>query len=111
MSNIDIDINPSVLSDVITSLKKDNENINEKVKLIYENINILTDDRVWNSPEKPVIMDELMPYLEERKEGIKKDFDNCVRVLDTALHNYQGTDEALRKDTDNLATVEVIEEL
>ena len=111
MSNADIEINENILSGVITSLKKDNETINEKVNLIYESINKLTDDKIWYSPEKKAMMEDLIPYLEESKEGIKNELSNCVGVLDKALENYRVTNEGLRKNADKLASVEIIEEL
>ena len=111
MKNFNIDINPDLLNDTITSLKKDEENIKEKIDAIYENINEFTNEEIWNSPEKSVILDELLPYIQESNNNIKNELNNCTSLLNDALNKYIEDNNILTKNSQKLSTVEVIEEL
>ena len=109
--NYNIDINPSLLNDTILSLKKDEDNIKEKINLIFNNLFELTDDNIWKSPEKSAILNELMLYIRESNNNINNQLNNCLTLLDNALNNYLENNNALEKDSQKLARVEVIEEL
>jgi len=93
----DISIDFNLLSTTITNLKKDNDKISEMVDKIYENINILTDEKVWKSPEKEKVIDELMPYLEDAKTSLPGELNTCLDTLNVALYNYINGNELLNK--------------
>ena len=113
MSNAiyNIDINPNILRGTISELQKDNENIKDIINVIYENVNKIIDDNVWKSPEKKFLMDELIPYIEKSNSSIYNELNNCVTVLNTALNKYLERNYIIEKNANNLADVDVIEEL
>ena len=108
MNNYNIDINSSVLSETISKLKNDNQKVTDTINLIYDNINQLTDDEIWKSPEKQTVMDELMPYLDETKENINLNLDSCLNVLNTALNKYIEDNRILKEHADVITEIKEV---
>ena len=106
----DIRIEPDRLSEVITLLKHDNENISKILNNIYEAVTKL-DDSVWKSPGKQKVVNELVPYLTEEKDVETIKLNNDVAVLEKALNDYVTTNNIILKKTENLVGSEVVEEL
>lgn len=103
MTKPNIYINPNILSENISLLTNDNSEIVETINAIYKNIHQLVDEEVWKSPEKSIIMNQLIPYLEQTKDSLNNDLNDYVGVLNKALNDYVQDNELLKTDTDNLS--------
>lgn len=105
---MNIFINYESLMSTINALTKDNQDINDTMSQIYENIKKITDDNVWRSPEKSVVLDELIPYLEKTNNSVSTGVNNCVSVLNNALRKYMKENNILEKNVSNISDIEII---
>ncbi len=99
MHNVVLD--PIRLRDIITLLKKDNEEINETIKNINNTIKSL-DETKWNSPEKTKINNELIPYIDLEEKNIASILNECIFSLNQALNTYSQTDYELKLNSSKL---------
>ena len=102
MNKPDIYINPDILKGNISLIINDSNAIIKTVNEIYKNIYKLVDDEVWKSPEKPIILNQLIPYLEKMKNSTNYDLNNYVRVLKENFNDYVKNEELLNNEAQNL---------
>lgn len=98
----DIDIVPELLEKDIIKLKGDNNKVIDSINSIYNIINSL-DNTIWLSPEKDKITNELLPYINRKKEYYKDSFDNCITFFEKALKEYVETNSDIEKESSDLS--------
>lgn len=100
MSKDNIKILPVELDGMIKALESDNNKVEEEIKAINEKIKIM-DDKVWLSPIKSKVFENLIPYLNNVEEKIPNSLNECLLVIKKALDEYKQQDETLKTEANS----------
>ena len=101
MASFDIKNETLELSGLISKIKKDNINIEERTRRINEIIKKL-DNTVWDSPEKKLIEEEFFPFVDKSVNYISTILADCTNVLENANEKYKTSNSILNKNATNL---------
>lgn len=96
----DIEIKSNELSSLVERLEKDNIDISETLKKI--NIAIRTlDERVWNSPEKKRMDEQMIPFIEKVDKTVYENLKQYTDKIKIAINKYNESEMSIKKKVED----------